>query len=419
MTLRREQRELFLLHLASLAGVLLVMALVVRGISREGEWASLRKELEIVAAELSGLPLPAPPGGTSALAIDRGFRQAHQQVEWFSSRGGAPLLRLGEPIPLPPLQPPYAQGSAQWQRDGFRTLALVRPLGKATSPEGERRPAWLRVSTPLGPLHERLERLDLALAAAVGLALLLSTALAMRLTRRALRPLEQNLERLRQFSFDASHELRGPLAALAANIDMALLEAPPTADGSRRRFEAMASATEQMVHLLDDLLLVARHDGQTIQQPRRVDLSELLEGQLALQADGFCAAGLSLEAEIEPGLLVLGQPALLERIFRNLLDNARRYTPRGGTVRLQANRRGGQVRVAVQDTGIGLTPKERERVFDRLWQARPERSGEGSGLGLAIAEQLCTAHGGRIEVDSEVGQGSRFTVTLPLSPGSG
>ncbi|MFM7674061.1 MAG: sensor histidine kinase [Synechococcus sp.] len=418
MTLRREQRELFLLHLGCLAGVLLVMALVVRGISHEGEWASLRKELEIVAAELSGLPLPARPGGSSALAIDRGFRQARQQVEWFSQQGGVPLLRLGEPIPLPPLQPPSAPGSAQWQRDGFRTLALVRPLGKPPGPGGELRSSWLRVSTSLAPLRQRLERLDLALAAAVGLALLLSAALAVRLTRRALRPLEQNLERLRQFSFDASHELRGPLAALAANIDMALLEAPAGAAGPRRRFEAMASATEQMVHLLDDLLLVARHDGQTIQQPRRVDLSELLGGQLALQADGFRAAGLRLEAEIEPGLLVLGQPVLLERIFSNLLDNARRYTSRGGTVRLQASRPAGQVRVAVQDTGIGLTPEERGRVFDRLWQARPDRSGEGSGLGLAIAEQLCTAHGGRIEVESQVGQGSCFTETLPLSPGS-
>ncbi len=78
-----------------------------------------------------------------------------------------------------------------------------------------------------------------------------------------------------------------------------------------------------------------------------------------------------------------------------------------------------EVVVAVQDTGIGLTPEERERVFDRLWQARPDRSGEGSGLGLAIAEQLCTAHGGRIAVESEPGLGSCFTVTLPLSPGSG
>jgi OmpR-family two-component system manganese-sensing sensor histidine kinase len=339
-------------------------------------------------------------------------------VEGFTAAGGAPLLRLGEPITLPPQQPPDPPDTRAWQQ-GPASLALVRPRAPQGSSSSTGGIAWLRVSTSLEPMQRRLRQLDLTLAAAVGLALLLSAAAAVRLSRRSLWPLEQHLDRLRQFSVDASHELRGPLAALAANLEMALLETPAGASTQRRRFEAMASATDQMAQLVDGLLLVARHEGAALPQPTPVDLTALLAEQVALQQAGYRVAGLSLASELESDLTVLAQPALLQRIFRNLLDNARQYTPRGGRVALRAQRSGTTVRVEVEDTGYGLRPEEAERVFDRLWQARPDRGGGGNGLGLAIASSLCQAHGGRIEVHSSHGQGSCFTVHLPLQPSRG
>ncbi|MCT0226287.1 HAMP domain-containing sensor histidine kinase [Synechococcus sp. CS-1328] len=414
--LRRYQRDLFLLYLSSLTGILLVMAIVVRGISRDGEWTGIREELTVVASELSQLPMPASATAASAQAIDRGFRQAHQQVEWFQAPGGGPLLRLGEPIRLAPLALPAPGATLLWQ-EGHTALALVRPLGGEQGKPGVRsRPTWLRVSTSLELMQQRLGHLDLALAAAVTVALLLCAVSAVVLTQAALRPLERHVDRLRQFSFDASHELRGPLAALAANIDMGLLEAPAEASNQRRRFEAMASAIDQMIQLVDDLLLVARHDGETIQHPSSVDLTRPLDQKVDLQRDGFTRDGLRLVTSLQEELFVNGQPVLLQRLFRNLLDNARRYTPRGGEIGLSAERRGGCAVVSVQDTGIGLRPEHMERVFDRLWRARPDRSGEGNGLGLAIASGICAAHGGRIEVSSEPGVGSCFRVFLPLQP---
>jgi signal transduction histidine kinase len=124
-----------------------------------------------------------------------------------------------------------------------------------------------------------------------------------------------------------------------------------------------------------------------------------------------------LHVSIDPQLLVHGQPLLLQRLFRNLIDNAMRYTPAEGRLTVSARRRGDQALVSVLDTGIGLSREQMSRVFDRFWRASSDRSDGGTGLGLAIASQICQAHGGRILVTSQPGQGSCFEVVLPLLQG--
>ena len=272
---------------------------------------------------------------------------------------------------------------------------------------------WLRISEGLEPMQERLQQLDYALAAAVLLALLLSGLSAWWLTRRAVAPLERSLLRLRQFSLDASHELRGPLAALSAHAEMGLLESETKGEGQWRRFAAIASATTQMEQLVDDLLLLARQDEERLDPPVPVDLALLLEDQLALHRDGIRLRGLGLEVELAGNLLVQGHPPQLQRLFRNLLDNPLRYNRQGGRISVRAERRGNLVRVAVADSGLGLAPAQLPQVFDRFWRASEDRTDGGSGLGLAIASRICRAHGGRIQLSREVGQGSCFVVDLP------
>jgi signal transduction histidine kinase len=259
----------------------------------------------------------------------------------------------------------------------------------------------------------------LALLVAIAAALSLSGLSAWLLTRRAVRPLERSLARLRQFSLDASHELRGPLAALAANAEMGLLDLDQASPGpglavQRRRFEAIASATDQMEQLVDDLLLLARQDEQRLDAPRPVALSALLAQQLDLLRDAFALKGLQLKSQISDDLTVLGQPPLLQRLFRNLLDNALAYTPAGGQVCVEAYLKGSHVVVAVHDTGIGLAPEQLSQVFDRFWRASSDRTQRGSGLGLAIASRICLSHGGSIRASSVPDQGSCFVVELPV-----
>ena len=406
-SLRRQQTELLLLYLASLTGVLLLFALVVREVFEGNQLADVRSHLSLIAEDFSGLPLPAPGTERDLQESRKDFSTAHQQVEWFVHGRTDPVARLGEVHTLGPLPPRLPERSPLWQ-EGPGWIALVR---RSDVSPGVR----LRVSEGLEPMESRLGQLDLALAAAVLVALLLSGVTAVLLTRRAVRPLERSLGRLRQFSLDASHELRGPLAALAANAEMGLLDCDPGDATQHRRFGAIASATAQMGHLVDDLLLLARQDEERLADPEPVDLSFLLEQQMALHRDALTLRGQTLQPTLDPGLQVVGRPALLQRLVRNLLDNAIRYTPEGGQVSLRAQRRGATVTIAVQDSGIGLSADQLPRVFDRFWRASPDRAGGGSGLGLAICSSICAVHGGSIRVTSAPGAGSCFVVELPAA----
>lgn len=409
--LSRQRRELLMLYLGSLAGVLLITGAVVRGLLQGSEWGEVRDRLELIGQDLAGLPRPEPGNEDDFRESHKDFAAAHQQVEWFREGESTPMARLGERRNLGRL-PPLGHGRTRIWQDGGDWMALVIPDDEDGAGSGTQPRVWLRVSEGLEPMHSRLRQLDLALACAVLLALLLSGVSAWLLTRRAVAPVERSLERLRQFSLDASHELRGPLAALGANAEMGLLEAEP-GSGSQRRFESIADVTRQMEQLVEDLLLMARQDELRSSPAEPVDLSELLGRQLLLHQDGLLRRRLQLSSDIEPDLLVRGHPHLLERLFRNLLDNAERYNREGGWVALSAARQGGNVRIRVADGGVGLSVEHLPRVFDRFWRASSDRGQGGSGLGLAIAERICRSHGGRIKVTSESGNGSCFEVELP------
>ena len=414
--LRRQQQELMLLYMGSLAGLLLIVAAVVRGVYRAGELTDMRSRLVVIAESIADFPLPSSGSEADLQEAHKDFASTHQQLEWFSGRLNRPLARLGELHNLGPLPKRTPHKKIYWQQ-GSDWLALVRPVDAAGNGFDGSPRIWLRVSESLEPTEARFHQLDLALSLAVILAFALSAGASLLLTRKAVQPLEISLRRLRQFSLDASHELRGPLAALAANAEMGLLDG---GDGEpsqqRKRFEAIASATAQMEYLVEDLLLLARQDEGPLDHPRPLDLSQLLQEQLEQHRDVFALHQQQLTAEIEPQLMVQGQATLLQRLLRNLLDNAQRYTPTGGNVSVQARRRGSLLTISIADSGIGLSPEQLPRVFERFWRASPDRGQGGSGLGLAIANRICLAHGGSIRVTSQPDKGSCFSVELPALP---
>jgi len=411
-TLQRQHRELWLLYVASLAGVLLLFALVLRSAFQQSQLALIRNNLLTIGEELSNQPPPKPGDKKALQATHKDFSSAHQQVEWFVEGHHQPVARLGERRNLGPL-PRRRRGQRFLWQQGPDWISLVRPVdldgdGGTSSAGG-----WLRISEGLENTNAQLHRLDASLTGAILLALVLSGVSARLISRRAVEPLEQSLSRLRQFSLDASHELRGPMAALAANAEMGLLEADPAHPSQRRRFEAIASATAQMELLVEDLLLLARQDELRPERFQRLNLSALIDSQIALHRDGMDLKQHQLSVDVEPGLSVMGQASLLERLLRNLIDNAIRYTPEPGTIGISAHRRGSLVSIAIQDTGIGLSDEHISHVFDRFWRASADRSDGGSGLGLAIASHICSAHGGSIRVTSQPGEGSCFVVELP------
>jgi hypothetical protein len=238
------------------------------------------------------------------------------------------------------------------------------------------------------------------------------------LTRQAIKPIEQSFEQLKQFTADASHELRSPLTAIKTSVEVMQSHPERIHSADVKKVEDIASATNQMALLVEDLLLLARTDGSrsaTAVDWVSVPLDELLEDLvdfLELQAE---EKGITLKSDLAVGVFVKGDAGQLRRLFSNLLENALQYTSAGGTVTLSMTKFDRGVTVSVEDTGIGIAPEDLRRVFDRFWRAdkaRNRREG-GSGLGLAIALAIARRHGGEITVTSQVGAGSCFRVRLP------
>jgi len=214
-----------------------------------------------------------------------------------------------------------------------------------------------------------------------------------------------------------SHDLRNPLNVISMASALILDGAIP--EPVRRPAETIQRMVVQMGHLIQDLLEVSRIEAGRLEvEPQPVSAADLLKS--AHDAWAPLAAGksisLAVEAEGSPPT-VLGDTARVLQVFSNLIGNAVKFTPEGGSIAIGAEDDGGSVRFRVSDTGSGIPAGQLPRVFDRFWQARENRRG-GAGLGLAIAKGIVEAHGGRIWVHSVEGEGSTFFFTLPR-PNSG
>jgi heavy metal sensor kinase len=230
--------------------------------------------------------------------------------------------------------------------------------------------------------------------------------------------LERAVEALRRFTADASHELRTPLTSIQGTVQVALSR-ERTAEELRETLGEVIEETEWMLHLVDGLLTLARsEEGTGAAEHAPVEITALLAD--AVEMGQMLAMEKDLVVEMEPSerLYVTGSAGQLRQVFLNLVSNAVKFTTRGrvtvGAQRTIDNEGRRWVEVKVEDTGVGIPPEELSRVFDRFYRGDAARArSAGTGLGLAIARLLVEQHGGRIEVQSRLGAGSRFTVILP------
>jgi two-component system phosphate regulon sensor histidine kinase PhoR len=228
----------------------------------------------------------------------------------------------------------------------------------------------------------------------------------------------QRLERIRRdFVANVSHEFKTPLTAIQGFTETLLGGALDDAANRRRFLEIIREHARRLARLTDDLLTLSRVEAGKLElQVTAVDVAELVNGCVEttrLQAE---QKELRLTAELPADLPALrGDAGRLAEILQNLLDNAVQYTPAGGRITISAAAEGGTVRLQVTDSGIGIPQHEQQRIFERFYRVDAARSREagGTGLGLSIARHLAEAHGGRIEVRSEAGAGSTFTLFVP------
>ena len=347
---------------------------------------------------------------------------------------------------------------------GERLRVLDSPLFVAGQPVG-----LLQVARALHPMEDTLNRLRLLLLAGVGVALALSAVVGWMLAQAALSPIDQvtqtakeigasrdfgrrvgypgpqdEIGRLaatfnlmlgqlqaayaelqaaysqleaalasqRRFIADASHELRTPLTTIRGNAGLLQQVESLSVEDRQETVAQIAGEAERMSRLVQDLLVLARADAGQHLSRERVALGQLLQEvsrQVALMSSGV-EVRLESVAEVD----VLGDRDYLKQLLLILADNALKYTPAGGRVTLSSSVSDGVVGVRVADTGVGIAPEDLPHIFERFYRADRARRAGGTGLGLAIARWIVDEHEGEIQVESEPGKGSVFTVRLPI-----
>ena len=278
---------------------------------------------------------------------------------------------------------------------------------------------YLQVGRSLQDWDDYLSAIATTILIGLPLALLFVGAASWWLAGLAMQPIYQSYRQIQQFTADAAHELRTPLAAIRATVESTLrLDRLDEAE-ARDTLKTVERQNHRLSQLVKDLLLLSRMDRQALAQKQHpcnlADIISDIEEELAvfaMKAD----VRLIRDIRIKDSLSVTGDEQQLYRMVHNLVSNAIQSSNPGAEVRIILDRWQQQAAIQVKDSGIGIAPEDRERIFDRFYRVSSDRarSSGGAGLGLSIARAIARDHNGSITVESELGQWSIFTIKLPL-----
>ena len=296
------------------------------------------------------------------------------------------LLLLGVPACL------IVAGAGSWWLSAFALAPLIRLAGAAREIDVR----TLERRLPIRGVDDELEDVTRAFNG-------------------VLERLDHAVGEMRQFSAALAHELRTPLAALRGEIELALGRLG-TGDANRDHLASQIEEIDRLKRLIEQILTLARAEaGQIPLTFAALDAGELAAALVEQLEPVAQARGIALTCECAPGAVVRGDGEWLRRLLINLLDNALKFTHEGGRVSVRVAPAGDRVTIAVRDTGVGIASADRPHVFERFFRADPSRtsSTEGTGLGLSLVQWIVERHGGSITVESELGVGTTFTVSLP------
>ena len=265
-------------------------------------------------------------------------------------------------------------------------------------------------------MYNGMEKATSALAILGVIALVFAAGVGYILSGGAMQPVREAYERQRQFAADASHELRTPLAVVLASADLLRSDTSITSPFLKQVIEDVRDEVKKMTKLVGDLLTVARTDGKANQlKIARMDIVAAAQQTVRIMRPFAEKKDIVIEEALPKKAELYADEQKIRQLILILVDNAVKYTPEHGHIKVcVALPERGEVHLSVSDTGIGIQPEHRERIFDRFYRvdkARSRRMG-GNGLGLAIAREIVEAHRGKISVESEIGKGTVFHVLL-------
>ncbi|OLP18365.1 two-component sensor histidine kinase [Leptolyngbya sp. 'hensonii'] len=348
----------------------------------------------------------------------------HIDLEWFSPDGDLIWSTLAEPLGIPLHSNPSGETVHVVKGEGvLRQVTQRVQIGRQTL-------GYLRVSHPWFEVTKPIQQLILDLSLGTVLVIVAVGAIGWFLSGLAMEPVRDSYQRLKQFTADASHELRNPIATIQTNVQVALADPDPDPQFQQHQLQVVERLTRRLGRLVDDLLFLARQDSGMV-QPKCSEvlmedlLKDVLEEQqlIALEKQVY----LSLQIQEQPSIpiKIVADRDQMARLFTNLIANAVQYTSAGGQVQVMLQRSGKSIQVKVQDTGMGIPEEALPQIFDRFYRVDPARthhqgeqpqpaSGTGSGLGLAIVDAIVENHQGQIQVESKLNLGTTFTVLLPV-----
>lgn len=287
---------------------------------------------------------------------------------------------------------------------------------------------YMQVGRSLKEFDDHLAFLRLTILAGLPVAMLLVAAASWGLAGLAMKPIYRSYQKMQQFTADAAHELRTPLATIRAIVESTRGVDPLTEAEARESLAGVDRQNQRLVQLAQDLLLLSRLEATTEASDKQIPktsplccLNELILDVVESLSVLEIAAPIQLTAEIqvpEP-LYMAGDESQLVRLISNLVINALQYTPAGGKVTVGLTRDDQVALIQVQDTGVGIALADQPHIFDRFYRVSRDRSRHtgGAGLGLPIARAIVQAHQGTLQLHSEPGKGSIFSIRLPLKNG--
>ena len=330
------------------------------------------------------------------------------------SLSGKPLASIGEnPVANISVLPEW-QDVIDQKGERYHQVSLL-----ITTVNGQNW-GYIQVGRSLNDYERHLLYSKLLLLMGLPVALVLTSLAGWWLSGKAIKPVYNSYQQMQQFTADAAHELRTPLAAIQATTESVLRMDTLSEIDVRDTLKTIERQNSRLSQLVKDLLLLSRMDlnilAEKDQSSSINDILSDIEEELSALA---ISQAIALKFDIckADSLIILGDEEQIYRLFSNLITNGIRYTPEGGEVKVTLSRHEHYAVIQVQDTGIGIEEADQMRIFERFYRVSSDRSRStgGSGLGLAIAIAIAQKHKGSIQVKSRLGHGSTFTIYLPLS----